>query len=90
MSEHEAKLAQMNASHEQLNRRFLELTEMRHVLRETAFFFDQVIFYYLLLLMVSNVFISGVIRKRARKHHKSDMAAWILKRKATSMPNRAH
>ncbi|KAJ3338160.1 hypothetical protein HDU91_001295 [Kappamyces sp. JEL0680] len=30
----------MNSSQESLNKRFLELTELRHVLRETAVFFQ--------------------------------------------------
>ena len=40
----EQKLTQMNQSQETLNRRFLELNEMRQVLRETSFFFDEVKF----------------------------------------------
>ena len=37
----ETRILQMNASQETLNRRYLELTEMKHVLRETAFVFDE-------------------------------------------------
>jgi V-type H+-transporting ATPase subunit a len=37
----EARLGQMNVSTDTLNKRFLELTELRHVLRETAFFFEE-------------------------------------------------
>lgn len=39
----EAKMTQMNNSQETLNKRFMELNEMRHVLRETSFFFESVI-----------------------------------------------
>ncbi|OZJ03733.1 hypothetical protein BZG36_04149 [Bifiguratus adelaidae] len=40
--EHEARIIQMNESHETLQKRYLELTELRHVLRETAVFFEEV------------------------------------------------
>ena len=36
-----AKLNQMNESYETLHKRYLELTELRHVLRETAVFFEE-------------------------------------------------
>ena len=36
----ESRLLQMNSSEESLNRKFLELSELRHVLRETATFFN--------------------------------------------------
>jgi V-type H+-transporting ATPase subunit a len=38
----ESRLLQMNESSETLNKRFLELNELQHVLRETALFFDEV------------------------------------------------
>ncbi|KAI1317323.1 H(+)-transporting V0 sector ATPase subunit a [Mortierella claussenii] len=41
LSEHENRLLQMNNSHETMQRRFLELTELKHVLRETAYFFQE-------------------------------------------------
>ena len=41
LGDHEAKSAQMAASQEALGRRALELTELRHVLRETAAFFEE-------------------------------------------------
>lgn len=41
LREHENRLSQMNGSYDQLQRRLLELEEARHVLRETAVFFDQ-------------------------------------------------
>lgn len=41
LREHEDRLSQMNGSYEQLQKRLLELEEARHVLRETAVFFDQ-------------------------------------------------
>lgn len=40
LSELEARIQQMNSSQESLNKRFLELNELRHVLRETAVFFQ--------------------------------------------------
>jgi V-type H+-transporting ATPase subunit a len=40
LNELEGRLVQMNNSQESLNKRFLELTETRHVLRETAAFFQ--------------------------------------------------
>lgn len=40
LSELEAKIVQMNSSQESLNKRYLELNELRHVLRETAVFFQ--------------------------------------------------
>lgn len=51
LSEHENRLLQMNNSHETMQRRYLELTELKHVLRETSDFFQEVImpselFYY--------------------------------------------
>ena len=42
LSLHEARILQMNNSKETLNKRFLELTELKHVLKETATFFDEV------------------------------------------------
>lgn len=41
LREHEERLSQMNDSYDQLQRRLLELEEARHVLRETAVFFEQ-------------------------------------------------
>ncbi|KAI8819827.1 V-type ATPase, V0 complex, 116kDa subunit family [Fimicolochytrium jonesii] len=41
LNEHEGRVQQMNTSLETLNKRYLELTELRHVLRETAMFFDE-------------------------------------------------
>ena len=40
--EHEARLTQMNESYATLSTRTRELQEARHVLRETAVFFDRV------------------------------------------------
>ena len=42
LAEHEKRLAQMNDSYETLNERLRELIEARHVLMETAVFFQQV------------------------------------------------
>ena len=42
LAEHEKRLMQMNDSYETLNNRLRELIEARHVLRETAVFFQQV------------------------------------------------
>lgn len=41
LSEHESRIQQMITSQETLNKRFLELTELRHVLKETSIFFDK-------------------------------------------------
>ncbi|KAJ3007269.1 H(+)-transporting V0 sector ATPase subunit a [Thoreauomyces humboldtii] len=41
LNDHDARVQQMNTSLETLNKRYLELTELRHVLRETAIFFDE-------------------------------------------------
>ncbi|KAG0277784.1 H(+)-transporting V0 sector ATPase subunit a [Linnemannia gamsii] len=41
ISEHENRLLQMNNSHETMQRRYLELTELKHVLRETSDFFHE-------------------------------------------------
>ncbi|CAO3649431.1 unnamed protein product [Cunninghamella blakesleeana] len=41
LTEHESKLVEMTTSYESLQKRYLKLTELRHVLRETASFFDQ-------------------------------------------------
>ena len=42
LAEHEGRLIQMNESYQQLCDRTMELMEARHVLRETAVFFDRV------------------------------------------------
>ena len=42
LREHEARLVQMNESYQLLCERTKELVEARHVLRETAVFFDKV------------------------------------------------
>ncbi|KAJ3146206.1 H(+)-transporting V0 sector ATPase subunit a [Geranomyces variabilis] len=41
LNEHDGRVQQMNTSLETMNKRYLELTELRHVLRETAIFFDE-------------------------------------------------
>ena len=41
LREHEERLGQMNGSYETLQKRLQELEEAKHVLRETAVFFDQ-------------------------------------------------
>ncbi|KAF9539150.1 H(+)-transporting V0 sector ATPase subunit a [Mortierella hygrophila] len=41
ISEHENRLLQMNNSHETMQRRYLELNELKHVLRETSDFFQE-------------------------------------------------
>ncbi|KAG0274443.1 H(+)-transporting V0 sector ATPase subunit a [Linnemannia exigua] len=43
ISEHENRLLQMNNSHETMQRRYLELTELKHVLRETSDFFQEAV-----------------------------------------------
>lgn len=42
LTEHEQRLTQMNESYQLLSERLRELVEARHVLRETAVFFDRV------------------------------------------------
>jgi len=42
LAEHEQRLTKMNDSYETLSARTRELVEARHVLRETAVFFDKV------------------------------------------------
>jgi len=41
IQDHYQRVQQMNNSMETLNKRYLELTELRHVLRETSVFFEQ-------------------------------------------------
>ena len=41
LAEHETRLVQMNGSYKTLSERTRELVEARHVLRETAVFFDK-------------------------------------------------
>ncbi|EPB85344.1 V-type H+-transporting ATPase subunit I [Mucor circinelloides 1006PhL] len=41
LKEYEGRISQMNSSYESLQRRYLQLTELRHVLRESAGFFEQ-------------------------------------------------
>lgn len=41
LREHEGRIGEMNESYDQLQKRLLELEEARHVLRETAVFFEQ-------------------------------------------------
>jgi len=42
LAEHESRLVKMNESYQKLSERTKELVEARHVLRETAVFFDRV------------------------------------------------
>lgn len=42
LTAHEARLSQMNESYQTLGERLMELVEARHVLRETAVFFEKV------------------------------------------------
>lgn len=46
LSLHEGRVLQMNSSYATLQKRYLELAELRHVLRETAGFFQAVRFFY--------------------------------------------
>ena len=61
LTELESRIQQMNSSQESLNRRYYELNELRHVLRETAVFF-QVVSHshtnYLFLLHNTSLFYS--------------------------------
>ncbi|KAJ3410482.1 H(+)-transporting V0 sector ATPase subunit a [Chytridiales sp. JEL 0842] len=41
LSDHDGRVQQMNTSQETLNKRYLELTELKHVLKETSVFFDE-------------------------------------------------
>ncbi|CAH1765562.1 14643_t:CDS:10 [Entrophospora sp. SA101] len=41
VNQHEQRIIQMNSSYETLQKRYLELTEARHVLQETAVFFEE-------------------------------------------------
>lgn len=41
LKEYETRISQMNSSYESLQRRYLQLTELRHVLRESSGFFEQ-------------------------------------------------
>ena|ERR1700761_4215724 len=50
LTEHEKRLNQMNDSYSLLSERLRELVEARHVLRETAVFFDRVCSFYSLSL----------------------------------------
>ncbi|RHZ57889.1 hypothetical protein Glove_382g39 [Diversispora epigaea] len=43
IKEHERHITQMNDSYEELQKRYLELTEARHVLQETAEFFEEAV-----------------------------------------------
>ncbi|CAG8441420.1 1443_t:CDS:10 [Diversispora eburnea] len=43
IKEHERHITQMNDSYEKLQKRYLELTEARHVLQETAEFFEEAV-----------------------------------------------
>ena len=38
----ETETREINANQERLNRNFLELTELKHILRQTANFFEEV------------------------------------------------
>lgn len=42
LTEHESRLIKMNSSYKAMSERMQELVEARHVLRETAVFFDKV------------------------------------------------
>ncbi|CAO3618883.1 unnamed protein product [Mucor hiemalis] len=41
LKDYEGRVSQMNSSYESLQRRYLQLTELRHVLRESSGFFEQ-------------------------------------------------
>ena len=49
LTEHEKRLTQMNDSYKTLDDRLRELIEAKHVLRETAVFFNRVLSLYLVL-----------------------------------------
>jgi V-type H+-transporting ATPase subunit a len=42
LRQHEGRITEMNTSYETLQRRYLQLAELRHVLRDTGVFFQQV------------------------------------------------
>ena len=56
LAEHELRLATMNESYQTLSERTKELIEARHVLRETAVFFDQVRFFIVGWLVYEFIF----------------------------------
>jgi V-type H+-transporting ATPase subunit a len=58
-SEHESRLMQMNESYQTLSERTKELIEARHVLRETAVFFNRV-----LLFHISNILVQTLLAGR--------------------------
>jgi V-type H+-transporting ATPase subunit a len=43
LAESEARITQMNSSAASLNKRFLELSELQHVLKEASAFFQEVL-----------------------------------------------
>jgi len=43
IKEHERRISQMNSSYETLQKRYLELTEARYVLKETAVYFEEAV-----------------------------------------------
>lgn len=42
LKNYESRIAQLNSSYETLLQQFLQLTELRHVLKESSIFFEQV------------------------------------------------
>jgi V-type H+-transporting ATPase subunit a len=53
LAEHESRLIKMNDSYQSLSQRSKEMVEARHVLRETAVFFEKVCYEYFQLLAVT-------------------------------------
>ncbi|KAI8062149.1 V-type ATPase, V0 complex, 116kDa subunit family [Gongronella butleri] len=62
LREHETRLVELTGSYEQLQNRYLELTELRHVLRETAAFFEEFEMNHL-----SVGFVTGVVDRASRR-----------------------
>lgn len=79
LSEHEARLLQMNESYQQLSDRLKELVEARHVLRETAVFFDTVRLYSSLLRDCCSDSVAGC--------HHSDGHPFVLRRQLCTTPS---
>ena len=67
LAEHESRLVKMNDSYQTLSERTRELVEARHVLRETAVFFEKVrTMMYFLCHSLANVWASVIRRKVIR------------------------
>ena len=78
LAEHESRLVQMNESYQLLSERLRELVEARHVLRETAVFFDRVCVISVGSICAFSHLLQAAVRETEARQSLDDSSAPLL------------